>query len=57
MSATVSPESLDILFRNARTHVGWQNKPVAPETLHALYDLMKWGPTSALRWRWLSFRD
>src|SRR5208283_277748 len=38
---------LDLLFRNARTHNAWLNKPVADATLHALYDLMKMGPTSA----------
>ncbi len=39
--------ALDQLFRNARTYNAWLPKPVAPETLRALYDLMKWGPTSA----------
>lgn len=35
------------LFDDARTHNAWQDKAVADETLHRLYDLMKWGPTSA----------
>jgi 3-hydroxypropanoate dehydrogenase len=39
--------ALDAIFRQARTHNGWQPKPVSDETLHQLYDLMKWGPTSA----------
>jgi 3-hydroxypropanoate dehydrogenase len=39
--------ALDQLFRNARTYNAWLPKPVSPDTLHALYDLMKWGPTSA----------
>lgn len=39
--------SLDILFREARTHSVWQDKPVGDDLLHRLYDLMKWGPTSA----------
>src|SRR5512135_1721844 len=39
--------ALDQLFRNARTYNAWLSKPVPPETLRALYDLMKWGPTSA----------
>ena len=39
--------ALDIIFRQARTHNGWQPKPVPDETLRQLYDLMKWGPTSA----------
>lgn len=39
--------ALDQLFRNARTHNAWLPRPVPQETLQALYDLMKWGPTSA----------
>lgn len=39
--------ALDTIFRKARTHNGWQDKPVSDETLHHLYELMKWGPTSA----------
>lgn len=41
---------LDQLFRSARTHNGWQNKPVADSLLAELHDLMKWGPTSANCW-------
>ncbi len=44
MTATVS---LEQLFANARTHNGWQPRQVEDSLLHALYDLMKWGPTSA----------
>jgi 3-hydroxypropanoate dehydrogenase len=40
-------ESLDILFRKARTHRNWLPKPVSDDLLRELYDLMKWGPTSA----------
>jgi len=39
--------SLDQLFREARTHNGWLNRPVSDEQLRRIYDLMKWGPTSA----------
>jgi len=39
--------ALDQLFRNARTYNAWLPKPVTHDTLHAIYDLMKWGPTSA----------
>ncbi len=35
------------LFTEARTHNAWQATPVPDETLHALYELVKWGPTSA----------
>lgn len=39
--------SLDTLFRNARTHSAWLDKSVDDELLLKLYELMKWGPTSA----------
>jgi nitroreductase len=39
--------ALDTLFHHARTHNGWQDKPVTDAQLHQIYDLMKWGPTSA----------
>jgi 3-hydroxypropanoate dehydrogenase len=38
---------LDRLFRNARSQNGWMDAPVADDELNAIYDLMKWGPTSA----------
>ena len=38
---------LDVLFREARSHYHWTGKPVSDETLRALYDVAKWGPTSA----------
>lgn len=47
MSNSLTDEALDILFRKARTHIFWQDKPVSDEVLHQIYDLMKWGPTSA----------
>jgi 3-hydroxypropanoate dehydrogenase len=40
-------KSLDLLFRNARTHNGWLGKPVSDDTLRAVYDLLKMAPTSA----------
>jgi len=40
-------EALDQLFRKARTFNAWLDKPVTDDTLRQLYDLMKWGPTSA----------
>jgi nitroreductase len=39
--------ALATLFYNARTHNAWLDKPVSDQQLHQLYDLMKWGPTSA----------
>jgi 3-hydroxypropanoate dehydrogenase len=47
MSKALEPAALDQLFRTARTQNGWQAKDVSDETLHQLYDLLKWGPTSA----------
>jgi 3-hydroxypropanoate dehydrogenase len=35
------------LFTEARTQAGYLPDPVDDSTLRALYDLMKWGPTSA----------
>jgi 3-hydroxypropanoate dehydrogenase len=43
----IDNNTLDILFRNARTHNGWIDKPVSDAQLQEIYDLMKWGPTSA----------
>jgi 3-hydroxypropanoate dehydrogenase len=40
-------EALDQLFRQARTYSAWLDRPVSDGTLLQLYDLMKWGPTSA----------
>jgi 3-hydroxypropanoate dehydrogenase len=39
--------ALDVLFRTARTKWEWTDEPVTDEALHALYDLVKLGPTSA----------
>lgn len=35
------------LFTDARTPGGWLDTPVPDDTLRALYDLLKWGPTAA----------
>ena len=43
----LSNEALDQLFRDARTHNVWLDRPVSDDTLRQLYELMKWGPTSA----------
>jgi 3-hydroxypropanoate dehydrogenase len=41
----VSDAALDTIFRSARTLRHWQDKPVSPALLMAIYDLMRWGPT------------
>jgi len=42
-----SDECLNLLFRDARTHNAWLNKPVDDALLKQVYDLAKMGPTSA----------
>ena len=39
-------QGLDVIFRNARTQNGWLDRPVADDQLRAIYDLMKFGPTT-----------
>ena len=43
----ISDAALDTIFRSARTLRQWQDKPVSPALLMALYDLMRWGPTES----------
>ena len=43
----ISDDALDTIFRNARTNNRWRDAPVSPAILMAIYDLMRWGPTSA----------
>ena len=40
-------KALDKILRSARTHNGWLPKPVTDDQLRAVYEVMKWGPTSA----------
>lgn len=47
MTEALSSEALDQLFRTARTQNRWQDKPVTDEQIQELYELLKWGPTSA----------
>jgi 3-hydroxypropanoate dehydrogenase len=47
LTGPLSEDALDQLFRKARTHSFWLAKPVDDDTLRKLYELMKWGPTSA----------
>ncbi|HLY04861.1 MAG TPA: malonic semialdehyde reductase [Rhizomicrobium sp.] len=43
----ISDVDLDSIFREARTHRQWKDTPLSPAILMAIYDLMRWGPTSA----------
>jgi 3-hydroxypropanoate dehydrogenase len=47
MTTPVSDEMLDRVFREARTFNHYLDKPVETDTLRAIWDLVKWGPTSA----------
>lgn len=47
MSEKLSDAALDTIFRAARTYNGYTDEPVSTAELRAIWDLMKWGPTSA----------
>lgn len=44
---SLDQKALDILFNDARTYNGWQDKDVSDELLKQVYDLTKMGPSSA----------
>ncbi len=39
--------AIEAMFTNARTHNKWTDQPVSDSDLHAIFDLLKMGPTSA----------
>jgi 3-hydroxypropanoate dehydrogenase len=47
MSNAIQRSALNQLFNEARTYNEWSEKPVDEQTVRDLYDLLKWGPTSA----------
>jgi 3-hydroxypropanoate dehydrogenase len=47
MGNPVDDAVLDQLFREARTYSKWLPRPISDKTLHELYDVIKWAPTSA----------
>jgi 3-hydroxypropanoate dehydrogenase len=47
MSDVLRSEDLDLVFRRARTHSVWLDKPVDDALLKQVYDLARMGPTSA----------
>ena len=47
MHSKLDGPALDILFRTARTRNGWSAEPVSEAQLRELYELFKYGPTSA----------
>jgi 3-hydroxypropanoate dehydrogenase len=47
MSSPLSDSALNQIFRTARTFNGFTDQPVSDAQLHAIWDVMKMGPTSA----------
>src|ERR1017187_8018644 len=47
MTSALDDQSLDQIFRSARTFNGWADHSVEDDTVREIYDLLKWGPTSA----------
>ncbi|QDQ27953.1 malonic semialdehyde reductase [Chitinimonas arctica] len=47
MKSPLATAALDQLFVEARTYNSFSDRAVDDATLQALYDLLKWGPTSA----------
>jgi len=46
-SPLVPDAALDVLFRKARSFNDFTSQPVTDEELQKLYELAKWGPTTA----------
>jgi 3-hydroxypropanoate dehydrogenase len=47
MTHTLSDADLELIFREARSMNGWLAKDISDDQIHAIYELMKMGPTSA----------
>jgi 3-hydroxypropanoate dehydrogenase len=47
MRKALGGTALDTLFREARSYNRWTADPISDATLHELYDVLKFGPTSA----------
>jgi 3-hydroxypropanoate dehydrogenase len=47
MAEPLNDVALDQLFRTARSYNGYTDKPVSHEQMDAIWELMKFGPTSA----------
>jgi len=47
MGLPLSAQALEQIFRGARTYNDWTDEPVEESVVHSLYELLKWGPTSA----------
>lgn len=42
----LDPLGLDLLFREARSHKAWQDRPVGDDQIRALFEVVKMGPTT-----------
>ncbi len=47
MSAILSDDGLDLLFRDARTHRGWLDRQISDVLLQAIYETARLAPTNA----------
>ncbi|MFA6123893.1 MAG: malonic semialdehyde reductase [Sphingomonas sp.] len=47
MMTVLNDATLDQIFRTARSYNGYTDAPVTEDDLHKIWELMKWGPTSA----------
>lgn len=47
MASPVSDNALNQIFRDARTYNAWEDRDLPETLIRAVYDLQKWGPTSA----------
>lgn len=47
MTQPLDDQALDTIFRKARTHNGWVEEVLPEQAFKDIYDLLKWGPTSA----------
>jgi nitroreductase len=46
MTLALAPEAQGLLFRDAHTAHSFTDEPVSDEQIQAIYDLIKWAPTS-----------
>jgi len=57
----LNDQALDTLFRKARTHNGWVDEVLPEQAFRDIYDLMKWGATSAnispARFAWVASKE
>ena len=42
----LGPDEVELILTGARSHNAWTDRPVTDETLRAIYDVVKMGPTS-----------